>query len=166
MYLHFIGENFNQYDSLPVKIRLTDGMTRTSLNELTEEEQQAIGLYEYQDETPAYNTTTHQTSGEITWDHEIRTFVRSIIEKPIPEPVFKRFTQLEYQSLYTLDELVAIEVASETNPTLRVLQRMQQSATYISLEDPRTIQGMQLLVSLSLLTQERYDEILTHAYEE
>ncbi len=80
-------------------------------------------------------------------------------------PVSKQFTQLEYQSLFTLDELVAIEVAAETSATLRVLQRMQQAATYIVLDDPRTIQGMQALVSLSLLTQARYDEILTHTYD-
>lgn len=166
MYLHFIGETFNQYDTMPVKIHLVDGMTRTSLDELTEEERNELGLFEYQDVTESYDTTTYQPSGEITWDHDTRTFVRTIIEKPILEPVPKQFTQLEYQSLYTIDELVAIEVAAETNPVLRVLQRMQQSATYISLEDLRTIQGMQLLVSLSLLTQERYDEILTHIYEE
>lgn len=77
-------------------------------------------------------------------------------------PVAKQYTQLEYQTLFTIDELVAIEVAAETNATLRVLQRMQQAATYITLDDPRTIQGMQILVSLSLLTQARYDEILTH----
>lgn len=165
MYLHFIGENFNQYDSLPVKIRLADGMTRTSLDELTEQGRNELGLYAYADETPYYDTETHYPTGEITWDHTDRTFVRTIAEKPVPEPVAKRFTQLEYQSLYTLDELVAIETAAETDPVLRVLQRMQMAASYVSLDDPRTVQGMQVLVAKSLLTQARYDEILTHVYD-
>ncbi len=83
---------------------------------------------------------------------------------PDPEPTPKQYTQLEYQSLFTLAELVAVEVAAGTDPTLRVLQRMQQAATYISLADPRTLQGMQYLVSAGILTQARYDEILTHVY--
>ena len=69
-------------------------------------------------------------------------------------------TQLEYQSLFTVPELVAIEIAAQTDPTLRVLQRMQQAASFISLSDPRTIQGMQYLLSKNLITQERYNEIL------
>lgn len=165
MYLFFIGETFTQYESMPERIRLADGMTRTSLDELTEQDRNALGLYEYADETPSYDPEAYQPTGDITWNHETRTFVRTIVEKPVPEPVAKQFTQLEYQSLYTLDELVAIEVATETDPVLRVLQRMQQAATFISLDDPRTIQGMQLLVSKSLLTQERYDEIMSHCYD-
>ena len=165
MYLFFIGETFTQYESMPVKIRLADGMTRTSLDELTEQGRNDLGLYEYVDETPSYDPATHYPTGEITWDHTDRTFVRTIAEKPVPEPVAKRFTQLEYQSLYTLDELVAVETAAETDPVLRVLQRMQMAASYVSLDDPRTVQGMQVLVAKSLLTQARYDEILTHVYD-
>jgi len=165
MYLFFIGETFTQYESLPVRLRLENGLTRTSLGELTEQERNALGLYTYTDETPAYDPATHYPTGEITWDHTDRTFVRIIAEKPVPEPVAKRFTQLEYQSLYTLDELVAIETAAETDPVLRVLQRMQMAASYVSLDDPRTIQGMQVLVAKSLITQARYDEILTHVYD-
>lgn len=83
---------------------------------------------------------------------------------PDPDPVPKQYSLLEYQSLYTLEELIAIEIASETDATIRVLQRLQQSASYISLADPRTIQGMQTLVSKNLLTQARYDEIISKTY--
>jgi hypothetical protein len=69
-------------------------------------------------------------------------------------------SQLQYQSLFTFEELVAIETAAETDPAIRVLQRMQQAASYISLKDARTVQGMQLLLSKGLLTQARYDEIM------
>lgn len=85
-------------------------------------------------------------------------------EIPEPDPVPKQYSQLEYQSLYTLEELVAIEIAAETDATIRVLQRLQQSASYISLADPRTIQGMQTLVSKNLLTQARYDEIVSKTF--
>lgn len=166
MYLQFINDIFKTFETLPFQIRLADGMTRTSLFELTTEQLEVLGLFEYQDVTEAYDPTLKRPTGNITFDHDAKTFVRMLEDIPIPEPVAKQFTQLEYQSLYTLDELVAIETAAETNPTLRVLQRMQQSATYISLADQRTIQGMQLLVSLSLLTSERYTEILSHCYDD
>ena len=124
----------------------------------------ALGVYEYADETPAYDPAVKRLTGIKTFDHESRSFIRELADIPIPEPVAKQFTQLEYQSLYTLDELVAIEVAAESDPVLRVLQRMQQSASYISLADPRTVQGMQLLVSKDLITQARYDEIVANIY--
>ena len=164
MYIQFINQNYLEFETMPVKIRLADGMTRTSLDELSTAELNALGVYEYTDETPAYDPAVKLPTGNKTFDHEARTFVRELADIPIPEPVAKQFMQLEYQSLYTIDELVAIEVASETDPVLRVLQRMHQSASYISLADPRTVQGMQLLLSKDLITQARYDEILSHIY--
>lgn len=165
MYLHFIGDQINYYNTMPVKIRTEDGTAYTNLDEMTEQERNDIGLYTYIDVTSPYNPALYYPNGDITWDHENRTFVRSLTEIPIPEPSVKQFTQLEYQTLYTFDELVAIEMASENDPVLRVLQRMQSAATFITLNDPRTIQGMQILVSKELLTPERYDEILTHTYD-
>ena len=77
----------------------------------------------------------------------------------------KKFTILEYQSLFTLEELSAIEEASLTNATIRVLQRLHQSAQFIYLSDERTLKGMEMLVQLGLLTQDRYDEILSYKYD-
>ncbi len=163
MYLQFIDTNYIIFPSLPNRIRLANGMTRTNLDELSVNELNDLGVFEYTDATPSYDTSKYAPTGEYTFDHTNRTFVNTLYE--IPRPVAKQFTQLEYQSLYTLDELVAIEVAAQTDPVLRVFQRMQQAASYISLADSRTVQGMQLLVSKNLLTQTRYDEIMSHIYD-
>lgn len=70
-----------------------------------------------------------------------------------------KFTKLEFRSLFTFEELVAIEVAAETDAAVRVLNQNQALAEFIDMADPRTTAGLQLLVSKGLLTQERYDAI-------
>lgn len=89
MYLQFLdSENFNQYDFMPVKIRLADGSTRTSLHELNVGELNALGVYKYLDETPEYSSFTHHKSGNITFDHENRTFISDVV--PYENDVIKR----------------------------------------------------------------------------
>lgn len=70
-----------------------------------------------------------------------------------------KFTKLEFRSLFTFEELVAIETAAETDAAIRVLNQNQALAEYVDMSDPRTTAGLQLLVSKGLLTQERYDAI-------
>jgi hypothetical protein len=89
MYLQFIDlENFNQYDSLPVKIRLADGSTRTSLFEYTSDQLAGLGLYHYTEATHEYNSFTHHTTSNCTFNHESRTFVREIV--PYDESTIKQ----------------------------------------------------------------------------
>jgi hypothetical protein len=77
MYLY----NTEQYQTIPERIRLADGSTRTSLHELTKAEQEALGLVEYTDVTPEYDTYLQQVSGNKTFDHEGRTFIREVVNK-------------------------------------------------------------------------------------
>lgn len=165
MYLQFINDMYIQFDSLPRRIRLADGMTRTSLDELTQEELNTLGVFRYTDLTPAYDHNQKRSTGIETFDHATRSFIRELEDIPVSVPTPKQFTPLEYMDLFTDEVLIAIEIAAETDPVLRVLLRKQQSASYILLTDPRTIQGMQLLVAKSLITQTEYDEIMTHAYD-
>jgi len=72
-----------------------------------------------------------------------------------------KLTRLQFLQRFTFNELVAIETASETNAGLRVLQRQQNAAEYIDVQDQATIDGVQYLVSLNLLTIERAAIILT-----
>jgi len=69
-------------------------------------------------------------------------------------------TKLQFRSLFTFEELVAIETAAETDAMIRVLNQNQAVADFIDLADPRTAAGLALLVSKTLLTQERADAIL------
>lgn len=78
MYLQFIDQDYIQFSSLPDRIRLSDSSTRTSLHELTVPEQEALGLYAYQDATEAFDPDTHQLTNQLTFDHTARTYVRTI----------------------------------------------------------------------------------------
>lgn len=63
-------------------------------------------------------------------------------------------SKLEFASRYTLEEQVAIEVATETHPdattraTLRVLKANLDRASDVRLDDPRTILGANTLVDV------------------
>jgi hypothetical protein len=84
MYLHFKDENnFESFETLPERIYLPNGMTRTSLNELSDAEQQALGLYFYEDQTPVYDPKYYQLTGEIIYNHTDRTFVRVVEQIPL-----------------------------------------------------------------------------------
>jgi len=82
------------------------------------------------------------------------------IEELIITPIETRISKLQFQLRFTFDELVAIEIAKETNPAVRVLHSQQQSAEYIDLADENTILGVMYLNSIGLLTSERVNQIL------
>jgi len=84
-----------------------------------------------------------------------------ITEPVLPQPKETKLTKLEFQLRFTFNELVTIEVASATNPGVRVLQKQQQVAEFIDLTDPNTQLGIMYLVSQGLLTHDRGTEILT-----
>lgn len=83
MYLHIIDDQINQYDTLPVKIRLADGMTRTSLNELSKAEQESLGLFEYQDITPEFDAMSKTWDGQYQYDHDARAATKVLTDRPI-----------------------------------------------------------------------------------
>ena len=107
--------------------------------------------------------------GGIVWVGEVGTFpseINSVLMTAEEITLYEarnrlKLTRLQFLQRFTFDELVAIEVAAETNAGLRVLQRQQNAAEYIDVLDPNTIGGVQFLVSLGLLTQARAEIILT-----
>lgn len=79
-----------------------------------------------------------------------------------------RITPLAYLSRVGLEAEVAIEVAAESDPVVRVLLRRVTTARYIDLTHPDTLQGMAVLVGKGLLTQPQASAILSapvQAYE-
>lgn len=72
-----------------------------------------------------------------------------------------KITKLAFRNRFTFAEKVAVETAAESDPVVRVLLKDQEAATFIDLSRQDTIDGVQLLVSKSLLTQVRADEILS-----
>ena len=90
---------------------------------------------------------------------------------PVPgvsvEPYYgTRITRLAFRNRFTFAEKVALETAAESNATLRVMMKDQESATCIDLGRQDTIDGVNALVGLTLLTEERATEILTTPVQE
>jgi hypothetical protein len=86
------------------------------------------------------------------------------VQYPPPPP--PPLTRLGFMSRFTDAELVGIEVARQTAPdiqvraTLTVLKESWMAATIVDVTDPRTQQGVQLLVQMGLLAEARVPEIL------
>lgn len=106
-----------------------------------------------------------------TYDAQTGTFASDGWTPPATPatPAGTRMSRLAFQSRYTLDEQVAIEMAAsgavpsvpqQARATLRVLERALQSATEIDLTDPRTVQGVGLHAQLGFLTPARAAQIL------
>lgn len=89
------------------------------------------------------------------YDVDSGTFTR-----PAPTPP-SRMTKLAFRRRFTLAEKAAAEVSAETNPTMRVLLKDQEAATYIDLSDPATIEALDYMVSEGVITEARRVEILT-----
>lgn len=86
------------------------------------------------------------------------------IQYPPPPP--PPLTKIDFMKRFTDNELIGIEILRQTAPdvqvraTLTVLKESWMVANDINISDSKTIQGIQVLVSLGLLTQERAAEVL------
>jgi hypothetical protein len=80
--------------------------------------------------------------------------------------IIPTLTRLQFMSRFTQDELIQIEYMRQYAETplhrvqLSVLKETWMIAEFVDVTDPRTQQGMELLVQLGLLTEERMHEIL------
>lgn len=81
-------------------------------------------------------------------------------EKTILNPEETKLTKLAFRRRFTLAEKSLFEGAADSDPTMRVLLKDQEAASYIDLRDNDTVEALNYLVSKEILTQERADEIL------
>lgn len=77
MYLY----NNEQFENLPERIRLEDGTTRTSLHELTIEQQEALGLVYYTVITPEFDSLLQQWDNTYIFDHNAKTATKNIVDR-------------------------------------------------------------------------------------
>lgn len=63
MYAQILNNEITLFESLPFRIRLSDGRTRTSLHELTNEQLVQIGIYPVTEIKPEYDSTTQYLDG-------------------------------------------------------------------------------------------------------
>ena len=84
-------------------------------------------------------------------------------EQPEPFDVntaYPLFTGLSKLNLFTSDEQVAIAIASNTTPSVKLVYDRFLAADYLTYSDPEVEQGLHLLVQSGLLTQDRKDAIV------
>lgn len=62
---------------------------------------------------------------------------------------------------FTPTEQIAVVTATLTDPIVKLMYDRLLGAAYLTYEDPETEQGLSLLVSKGLLTEERKAEIVT-----
>ena len=74
-----------------------------------------------------------------------------------PRQFRKRFTSLEKVELYT---------QAKDDPLLAIFIDELNSAKFVSVTDPDTIEGMEYLVTKGVLTEERKNQILNEYYSE
>lgn len=70
------------------------------------------------------------------------------------------FTLLEFRDLFTINEQLSIRESQLVDMEVGLVYDMMLSAQNIDISDPRTVQGMDLLVAKGLITNERRNEIL------
>lgn len=72
----------------------------------------------------------------------------------------KVYTAYQFLLRFTADERASFRAASITDPVVADIQQLCGAAQEVWTNDPLTVQGLSYLVSIGLLTQQRYNEIL------
>lgn len=86
----------------------------------------------------------------ISWDYSSAV---------VPAP--KRYTSYEFLLRFTPEERAAFRAAAATDPNVADFQQLATAAQQVISNDPITIAGMNYLVFVGLLTEERKNEILS-----
>ena len=73
----------------------------------------------------------------------------------------KVWTAYEFLNRFTYSERAAYRQAAKTDDLIADFMSLAQAAQEIISDDPMTVQGMNYLVSVGILTQQRRDEILS-----
>jgi hypothetical protein len=108
---------------------------------------------------PAYDPLT-QALVE-AFDVGLANVVRLWSIRPLtPDEMRKVWTTLDFLGRFTDAEMNSIEIGRENDEIVRSFYRAAMAAQEIVSDDPRTVAGMNYLVSVGILTQARRDEIL------
>lgn len=104
------------------------------------------------------NWIQHDTV-EIGWTYDGTNLIPSP-PKPIPPPP-QVLNNMAFVARFTSDEYVGIVTAAKSDPSVEAWYNLLFLAGGIDLEDQRTIDGVNFMVTKNLLTAERANEILT-----
>ena len=124
------------------------------VKEMTNEEiQEVSNLYEN-----IVDITNNNPCPQKGWSFSGITF--SAPNGVISSPSMK-ITKLALRQRLTIQELMALQVAAQTSVFLQVLKDNLAVSTFIDLSRADTIAGVNVLVSMGILTAERANTILT-----
>jgi hypothetical protein len=119
-------------------------------------------------EIRTYSNTLEDQVRAVVWDGSEQNRVQSCDDVQaiqwnyVPNPNLpKRYTAYQFLLRFTLAERTAYRAAALTDPLVADFMNLAQAAQEIITNDPVTIQGMDYLVAVGLLTQQRRDEILS-----
>ena len=84
-----------------------------------------------------------------------------IVRNKTTDELRKVWTAYEFLNRFTYSERAAYRQAAKTDDLIADFMSLAQAAQEIISDDPMTVQGMNYLVSVGILTQQRRDEILS-----
>jgi hypothetical protein len=121
------------------------------------EEMKANNIYPVVKEIKEFNPETHREHIEWVFNPELDIVEGrvTILLKDRP----KIYTRYEFRNLFTQEEKVAIYTEANTNINLKIALDDLASAEYIELLKQETVDYMNYLVYLGLISQTRFDEI-------
>ena len=90
--------------------------------------------------------------------------IAAYVAPPTPTPTPRACSSLQFMDRFTESEQLSIVTATMCVPQVKIWYDRMIAATEIVYKDPRTIGGLQALVTAGLITQERIDEILPVAW--
>jgi hypothetical protein len=118
-------------------------------------------------EIRTYSNALEDQIGAIVWDGTAKTRIKAcddvqaVVWNYVPNPNLpKRYTAYQFLLRFTLAERTAYRAAALTDPLVADFMNLAQAAQVIITNDPVTIQGMDYLVAVGIISQQRRDEIL------
>lgn len=101
---------------------------------------QDVSIHEFDGDIPDLNSSTWDAASE------------SIINRT------DHITRLNFLNRFTIEERITIRAS--TNPVVFDIMNLLEAAQFVDVNDHSTIQGVNYLASVQLLTQNRVQEIL------
>ena len=126
----------------------------------TDEELKEIGILPVLCEQSC-NQSTHEMVNPIYNIGEDSVSVTYIVQSLKKQTLF---TPREFRQRFSMDEKVAIYELARVSVLVQIFVDDMNSADFIDIEYSETIEGMTILNSAGILTDERYDELMATHY--
>jgi hypothetical protein len=119
----------------------------------------SVEMWRYQAPAPTENLSAEYP----TWPFAIYSHVEYFETPPPPTTVYggrRTLTHLEFMSLFTADERVAIRAAGASNPYVYDFLELMQLSQEIDVDDPRTQVGVMTLEQMAVIAAGRAEKVL------